>query len=33
MIFNTNRLADVSDRKKQISFVARMKEPYAVFVK
>lgn len=33
LVLNTNRLADVSDRKKQISFVARMKEPYAVFVK
>lgn len=30
---NMNRLSDMPEKKKQISFVARMKEPYAVFVK
>lgn len=30
---NMNRLVDMPEKKRQISFVARMKEPYAVFVK
>lgn len=30
---NFNRMADITNKRKKISFIARMKEPYAVFVK